>query len=141
LFIKGFSITNISEIIGVGIKTLSGWRDVHNWEGEKEVIGVLRTYMTRHGVGPFNGGLEKILVDKNNPHNDWQDSMRFGLLDFNLLRYALKYDGNINSLALTHIDEIGKIYQPGEFPDVEKELGLKIKVKSFGPKSNEKELI
>lgn len=40
LFIKGFSISNISEIIGVGIKTLSGWRDLHNWEGEKELNNI-----------------------------------------------------------------------------------------------------
>lgn len=40
LFIKGFSVTNISEIIGVGIKTVSGWRDLHNWEGEKEINAV-----------------------------------------------------------------------------------------------------
>ena len=40
LFIKGFSITNISEIIGVGVKTLSGWRELHNWEGEKELNNI-----------------------------------------------------------------------------------------------------
>lgn len=40
LFVKGFSVTNISEIIGVGIKTVSGWRDLHNWEGEKEINSV-----------------------------------------------------------------------------------------------------
>lgn len=40
LFVKGFSITNISEIIGVGIKTVSGWRDVNNWEGEKEINAI-----------------------------------------------------------------------------------------------------
>jgi transposase len=40
LFVKGFSITNISEIIGVGIKTVSGWRDLHNWEGEKEINAI-----------------------------------------------------------------------------------------------------
>jgi Putative ATPase subunit of terminase (gpP-like) len=40
LFVKGFSITNISEIIGVGIKTVSGWRDLHNWESEKEINAI-----------------------------------------------------------------------------------------------------
>lgn len=40
LFIKGFSIPNISEIIGVGVKTLSGWRELHNWEGEKELNNI-----------------------------------------------------------------------------------------------------
>jgi uncharacterized protein YjcR len=27
LFVKGFTITNISEIIGIGVKTLGKWRD------------------------------------------------------------------------------------------------------------------
>lgn len=40
LFIKGFSLGNISEIIGVGIKTLTSWRDADNWEGEKELNNV-----------------------------------------------------------------------------------------------------
>jgi hypothetical protein len=37
LFIKGFSVTNISEIIGVGIKTVSGWRDDFAWQDEKDL--------------------------------------------------------------------------------------------------------
>lgn len=112
-----------------------------NWTDEKEVIGVTRTYMTRHGEGPFNEikGLKEILLDERNPYNEWQGDMRFGLLDFVVLRYAIMYDGHIDSLALTHIDEINKIYQPEKFPNIEKELGIKIKIKSFGPKSNEKE--
>lgn len=37
LFVKGFALTNISEIIGVGIKTLSNWKELHEWENEKEL--------------------------------------------------------------------------------------------------------
>lgn len=37
LFVKGFSLTNISEIIGVGIKTLSKWRDDFKWQDEKDL--------------------------------------------------------------------------------------------------------
>lgn len=40
LFIKGFSLTNISEILGVGIKTLSNWRELHDWENEKELNSI-----------------------------------------------------------------------------------------------------
>ncbi|OWP84220.1 hypothetical protein BWK59_06415 [Flavobacterium davisii] len=40
LFIKGFSLTNISEIIGVGIKTLGNWRDKNDWEKEKELNNI-----------------------------------------------------------------------------------------------------
>lgn len=37
LYIKGFGVSNISEITGVGIKTLSSWRDADLWDDEKEL--------------------------------------------------------------------------------------------------------
>lgn len=40
LYVKGFSITNISEIIGVGVKTLSNWKELHAWENEKELHSI-----------------------------------------------------------------------------------------------------
>lgn len=40
LYVKGFSIPNISEIIGVGEKTLRDWRDTDNWEEEKELASL-----------------------------------------------------------------------------------------------------
>ncbi|MCW3168918.1 hypothetical protein OMO38_10330 [Chryseobacterium sp. 09-1422] len=40
LFIKGFTVTNISEIIGIGVKTLAKWRDDENWEHEKELASL-----------------------------------------------------------------------------------------------------
>lgn len=162
-----------------------------NWQGEKEVIGGLRTFATRHGVGPLpteSTELSNILNDKYNLTNPWQDNFRFGWLDLNLLRYSLQVDGNINSLSVTHIDELKKldkwkvchyyedtegkkwtlnklnnpaiedmeiitkkllnsrpIYEEYDKDEVlslvEWELERKIKVKSFGAKCNEKELV
>jgi hypothetical protein len=43
LFVKGFSLTNISEILGVGIKTLSSWKELHKWENEKELFAIRPT--------------------------------------------------------------------------------------------------
>lgn len=40
LYIKGFTLTNISEIIGVGIKTLGNWREEDEWEKEKELNNI-----------------------------------------------------------------------------------------------------
>jgi hypothetical protein len=40
LYVKGFSLTNISEIIGVGVKTLSNWRELYCWENEKELHSI-----------------------------------------------------------------------------------------------------
>ena len=40
LFVKGFTITNISEIIGIGVKTLGKWRDENKWDEEKELASL-----------------------------------------------------------------------------------------------------
>lgn len=40
LYVKGFSLPNISEIIGVGEKTLRDWRDTDKWEEEKELAAL-----------------------------------------------------------------------------------------------------
>ena len=40
LFVKSFSLTNISEILGVGIKTLSNWRELYDWDNEKELNSI-----------------------------------------------------------------------------------------------------
>jgi len=40
LFVKGFTITNISEIIGIGVKTLGKWRDEGKWDEEKDLASL-----------------------------------------------------------------------------------------------------
>jgi uncharacterized protein YjcR len=37
LYSKGFSIQNISELIGVGLKTLYKWKEDYKWEEAKEL--------------------------------------------------------------------------------------------------------
>lgn len=37
LYVNGFSLTNISKIVKIGVKTLGTWRIEDNWEEEKEL--------------------------------------------------------------------------------------------------------
>lgn len=37
LFVNGFSITNISKIVKIGVKSLGEWRKEDNWDEEKEL--------------------------------------------------------------------------------------------------------
>jgi len=72
-------------------------------------LGVLRTYATRHGPGPFvteTPDLSTLLQDPRNPPGDWQGHLRFGWPDFVATRYALDVLGPIDGLALTHIDAL-----------------------------------
>ncbi|WP_194814067.1 adenylosuccinate synthetase [Nocardia sp. XZ_19_385] len=68
-------------------------------------LGVTRTYMTRHGAGPFP--TEDPSLDIPEPHNTfgpYQGPFRRGHLDLTLLRYAIAACDGIDGLAVTHLD-------------------------------------
>ncbi|WP_405165427.1 adenylosuccinate synthetase [Nocardia sp. NBC_01499] len=76
-----------------------------------DVLGVTRTYMTRHGAGPLP--TEDPALDFPEPHNTtgrYQGDFRLGHLDPILLRYAIAVSGGIDALALTHLDTPGTRY-------------------------------
>lgn len=69
------------------------------------VLGVTRTYMTRHGPGPFV--TEDTSLDFPEPHNGtgrWQGAFRLGHPDALALDYAVRASGGIDGLAVTHLD-------------------------------------
>jgi adenylosuccinate synthase len=73
--------------------------------GRSYVIGVTRTYLTRHGAGPFpteDRGL--ALPEAHNTTGEYQGSFRVGHFDPILLRYAIAACGGVDGLAITHLD-------------------------------------
>jgi adenylosuccinate synthase len=69
------------------------------------VLGVTRTYQTRHGAGPLP--TEDVSVRYPELHNGtghYQGAWRTGHLDAVLLRYAVAACGGIDGLAVTHLD-------------------------------------
>jgi adenylosuccinate synthase len=75
--------------------------------GEVTRYGILRTYATRHGAGPFptsDSDLQRQLAEPDNPTNDWQGEFRVGHLDLNLLRYALKV-APVDALLISGLDQ------------------------------------
>lgn len=72
-------------------------------------LGVLRTYLTRHGAGPFPTA-DVALDSLEEPHNadvGWQGRFRRGHPDEVLLRYALKSVGRLEGLLVSHLDAVG----------------------------------
>jgi adenylosuccinate synthase len=70
-------------------------------------LGVLRTYATRHGPGPFpteDPGLD--VEEAHNPHGPWQGAFRRGWLDAVLARYAIAACEGVDRLAITHVDRV-----------------------------------
>lgn len=95
------------------IGELSGKNDV-------EVCYVTRTYLTRHGAGPFEGECPKdeinpYMWDMTNVPNGYQGTLRYGRLDVKGLRERIDADfakfrslPNAEiSLSITHLNETG----------------------------------
>jgi adenylosuccinate synthase len=84
------------------------------WDGEITRWGVLRSYSTRHGAGPFP--TEDSALALPEPHNatgPWQGRFRQGWLDLVLARYAIDCCGGIDALALTHMDRVTADWRVG----------------------------
>jgi hypothetical protein len=126
------------------------------------VLYVTRPYWTRHGEGPFVENQEQDMnwvriKDETNTPNQFQGSMRTGLLDVHTLAGAVQTDmarsrsfvgnGNRFGLALTCLDQVQetevpvtlgrKTQAPFETSNLaallHSETELPVEVKSFGP--------
>lgn len=69
-------------------------------------IGVMRSYATRHGNGPFVTEDDSLgFAELHNKHNEWQGDFRIGHMDLVAAKYALDIIGGIDCLALTHMEK------------------------------------
>lgn len=88
----------------------------HNPE-HVEKIGVIRTYHTRHGAGPFPSSFmfdtSIELPELHNGKHDWQGAFRVGYFDMVLFKYALRAIGNLDHVAVTHMDALPKLRKMG----------------------------
>lgn len=78
------------------------------WQGQVVRHGVLRCFMVRHGAGPLPGEdpqLGQLLPEGHNTGHPWQGQVRKAPLDAVALRYALDVCGDIDELAVTHLDQ------------------------------------
>ncbi len=57
-----------------------------------EVTYVTRSYLTRHGAGPLPGECSMSFPDKTNVSNQFQGSLRFAPLDWNVLNSSVARD-------------------------------------------------
>ena len=101
-----------------GIKNVMDILKSLNYRGKIDIYYMSRCYQTRHGAGPFKNELSKKpyaeIEDLTNVHNEFQGSLRFGYLDFDLLAFAINKD--LKNLVLpvnvyitfTCLDQTGK---------------------------------
>ncbi|MFD0361160.1 adenylosuccinate synthetase [Nocardia sp. GCM10030253] len=78
---------------------------------EGYVLGVTRTYMTRHGAGPLPTEDRTLAIpESHNATGPYQGPFRLGHFDPILLRYAIAVSGGVDGLAVTHLDAPGTRY-------------------------------
>lgn len=78
-------------------------------QGVREVrkVGVMRSYMTRHGAGPMpTESKTSEFFERHNGWNPMQGPWRVGALDGPLIRYALSVVGGVDTLAVNHLDVV-----------------------------------
>jgi len=100
-----------------------------DFDYEMEVVYVTRSYMTRHGAGPFPTETTdkpyRKMWDLTNVPNPWQGSLRFGILDVDFLHKNVMKDVAKNTLphvrnslmvtCLDQIDDKAKYIVDGKF--------------------------
>lgn len=75
-----------------------------------ETIGILRTYATRHGAGPFateQPSMSCISPNENNGHGPFQGGFRCGHFDIPMVRYTsecVRAISPLDAIAMTHMD-------------------------------------
>ena len=83
--------------------------------GDVEVTYVTRSYLTRHGRGPFPTETKTLpynnIVDDTNIFNEFQEDLRFGILDLPNLTNTIENDvlrNNVEnfSIAVTCLDQV-----------------------------------
>ncbi len=82
---------------------------ISHYSGEIVCHGLTRAYGTRHGRGPFpteDTHLTRILQDRHNPTNTWQEGFRVGHLDLVTLQYALECNGRTDGIVVSNMDRV-----------------------------------
>lgn len=80
------------------------------------VIGVVRTYFTRHGAGPFPSEIEdteenqELFPEAHNAYGRFQGGWRRGWFDLPLFDYAVRAAGGVDEIMVSHADKF--------FPDM-----------------------
>lgn len=84
-----------------------------------KTLGVMRTYMTRHGAGPLptEHFHTDQYVEAHNKDIGFAGTFRNGYLDLNLIRYAIKANDGVDFIALTHLDKCANIRYSDRYTD------------------------
>lgn len=76
-------------------------------------LGIVRSYMFRHGAGPLPSEdplfTQKILEEHNSSNHPWQGPVRYGWFDPLSINYAIEATGGIDGLMVTCLDQLSSL--------------------------------
>jgi adenylosuccinate synthase len=76
------------------------------YSSQVTTVGVVRSYATRHGAGPFpTEDPAMTLADPHNVAGPWQGPLRLGAFDVVLAKRAIRLLGGVDVLAVNHLDQ------------------------------------
>lgn len=126
------------------------WLDAHAFAGARTALGVMRTYATRHGAGPFPTETPELAerLPEAEAQSRFQGAFRVGTLDLALLRYAIG-QSPIDALVVTHLDRLGVLPPLADAPRepdgwlawIAAELARPVAFASAGPTASAKRWI
>ena len=90
------------------------------FDGDVVRVGCIRSYMTRHGAGPFNDCKELDTLPE--PHNTdacFQGKFRRGYFDKSAVIKALDVCGGVDEIHMSHVDYLPKIHPGMTEQDIE----------------------
>lgn len=94
-------------------------------------LGVLRTYHTRHGDGPFPTEDNSLKYPElHNGNGNYQGRFRIGCFDSTLAAKALNIIGGVDEIALNHLDVC-----PAPLAE---QLTPPISIRGYGPKATDR---
>lgn len=79
------------------------------FSGKTTSLGILRSYSSRHGPGPFvpeDESLKDALPELHNEFGRWQGAFRVGPFDAVASRYAKNVVRFLDGLVITHMDKL-----------------------------------
>lgn len=79
--------------------------ELMGFNGKRVRLGVIRTYFTRHGAGPFDTEDERLTYpEPHNGTNIYQQKFRLGHFDWVNAQRAVRWLGGVDYIALNHMD-------------------------------------
>lgn len=105
-----------------------------NYSGKVSRVGVIRSYFTRHGAGPFPTENKNLIYPES--HNNsigMQGLFRLGEFDWTLSRYANNAIGGVDVIAVNHLDVLTQDQRDSFIPEIKKWFHVEDLILGYGP--------